>query len=263
MVQLKTQVKTTFKTFLLHPKPMQIVSDRCLVDYTNREGAGPNVPYIHTGVAADFQDNGYDPDKPDIGIVVFRECPVRWAKVLAHNYKFTNLTPELLPPIFEGLADHSCLGGTHLTTALRLYRNRMRSSITGRFFALNPDPTLCDLDLKEAATRPCCANMLEGFWRLIVRDSASCSRSYSPWFIHDLFPGFLGHDPNDFYLEIHGLGFRAGFILCVCSVSLMGPRPSHHHDIRVEELLPHSVLGFRQGPKKTMKAQEAKLVKPS
>ena len=99
------------------------------VDFKNRNGAYPNLPYSHAGPARSFKVDGYDPGLPKPGMLIQKRCPKRWQKVLDHNIAFS--TGSDLAPRVRANASKSSFAGTHHSLSLRLWLDEMLSPITG------------------------------------------------------------------------------------------------------------------------------------
>ena len=63
----------------------QLDPQEVLVDPCNRDGAPPNVMYIHTGILKGMKDLGFDPARPKEGICVHYTSPAGLARLLEHN----------------------------------------------------------------------------------------------------------------------------------------------------------------------------------
>ena len=145
--KLAARVQKTLKENCLHPEPMSLNPDCVLVHWLNREGAPPNVPYLHHGLLKGYKAKGYDRTRPQVGICVKIESPEMKAKLLEHNKRFSKGS-SLLPPIYEDQKDlYGSLAYSHGNLTLRLIRANCKSP-AGDLSRLPEE----DQDLKEAVT---------------------------------------------------------------------------------------------------------------
>jgi hypothetical protein len=136
-------VRATIVTHRIYPEPVVVRGNEILVDFLNRGGSDPKIQYVHQGPATDFHVDGYDPEKPQIGVLIMKGDPVRWEKVLKHNKRFSAQS-DLYPKIDEELAKYSC------AISLRLYIEGKKSSITGLHYTIDGSN---DDDLKYAVNK--------------------------------------------------------------------------------------------------------------
>lgn len=125
--KLAQRVEGTLAT-CLNTEPRQIDPRALLVAPANRDGATPNVQHIHKGILASFLKNGFDRQRPQVGICVQVKSSEGKAKLLEFNKRFSKGN-ELLPPIDEDLALYGTLAGSHLNIALRLLRHQSPSTV--------------------------------------------------------------------------------------------------------------------------------------
>ena len=71
-------------------EPTYIDVDEIGADWCNRMGAPPNIQVCHRVLAPSFKNDGFDPNKPQIGILrSFVTHEVKKKKLLAHNLAFS------------------------------------------------------------------------------------------------------------------------------------------------------------------------------
>ena len=73
----------------LHKEPRCIDADLVLVAPANRDGAPPNVQYIHQGLLKGFKDKGFDRTRPQAGICVEYTSPEGKQSLIEHNQRFS------------------------------------------------------------------------------------------------------------------------------------------------------------------------------
>ena len=74
---------------VLFKDPKQLNPKKVLVNPLNRDGAPPNVGYIHRGILKGFFNKGFDSTRPQVGICVEFKSLEGKKKLLEHNRRFT------------------------------------------------------------------------------------------------------------------------------------------------------------------------------
>ena len=146
MVKLAQRVEEVLNNGVIFKEPKQLDPRAVLVSPVNRDGAPPNVQYIHNGILKNFVTKGFDRTRPLVGICVEYKSPEGKKKLLEHNKSFTQGC-SLLPAIDEQKALYGSLAGSHLNLALRLIQSGA-SSPAGDLGALVAD----DTSLKEVVS---------------------------------------------------------------------------------------------------------------
>ena len=117
-MKLAQKVELTLKT-CVNAEPTQLDPRLLLVSPQNRDGAVPNVPYIHFGILRSLSTKGFDWTRPQTGICIQCRSPESKERLLDWNRRFSQGVP-LLPPIDPDQALYGTLAGTHLNLALRI-----------------------------------------------------------------------------------------------------------------------------------------------
>ena len=124
-LKLAERVENTLTNFATLPEPKNLVPQSVLVSPLNREGFPPNVPHIHK-ILKGMLTNGFDRQRPPVGICVEYKTPEGKAKLLAHNQRFTKGC-LLLPPIVEDGPLYGSLACSHLNVSLRCIASGIQS----------------------------------------------------------------------------------------------------------------------------------------
>ena len=126
-----------------HYEPMHLDVDSVLVGPMNRDGAPPNLQYIHHGIIGDFLKSGFSRSRPQEGICVRYTSEAGNKMLLEHNQRLSKGCP-MLPPIDEPKALYGSLAGTHLNIAGRILKAKTQSPLGDLSQLLQEDE-----DLKE------------------------------------------------------------------------------------------------------------------
>ena len=126
-----------------HYEPTHLDVDSVLVGPLNRDGAPPNLQYIHHGILGDFLKNGFSRSRPQEGICVKYTSEAGKKLLIEHNQRFSKGCP-MLPPIDESKALYGSLAGTHLNIAGRILKAKTQSPLGDLSQLLQEDE-----DLKE------------------------------------------------------------------------------------------------------------------
>ena len=127
----------------IYKEAKQIDPRKILVSQSNRNGAPPNVQYVHRTILKSFLEKGYDYSRPPYGVCVEVKSPEAKRKLLEHNRKFIS---PLMPPIIEDGVQYASIACTHLNTALRILVSGKSSPAGDLSGVLEAQP-----NLKEAA----------------------------------------------------------------------------------------------------------------
>lgn len=131
-----------------HPEPIRVPCDAILTHPRNRQGHAPNVQYIHKSLVPNLISQGFDPQRPHDGFLVELQNDSFKEEVLKFNKDFASNQNGVFPPIFDSSVKYACLGGNHLTIALRLFKHQVTSSITGQQIRASPE----DAELSQVLT---------------------------------------------------------------------------------------------------------------
>ena len=126
--KLAQRVEQVLNDKVVFKEPKQLDPRQILVAPLNRDGAPPNVQYIHHGIIKNILQKGFDRTRPQVGICVEFKSDEAKAKLLEHNRRFSKGV-TLLPPIDESKVLYGSLAGSHLNLALRLIRGGCSSPV--------------------------------------------------------------------------------------------------------------------------------------
>ena len=113
------------------PEALRIHHSKVLPSPFNRLGNPLNVMYIHHELAANIKKDGYRTGRPTAGLVIKR-TGAKLKRLHDTAKKLISQHSNLLPPInVDESANRECLGGNHLTVALRMYDCSYTSPLTG------------------------------------------------------------------------------------------------------------------------------------
>ena len=129
---------------VLFKEPKQLDPHTVLVNPYNRNGAPPNVQYVHQGILKGLKDKGFDRTRPMVGICVKYESEAGKRKLLEHNARFSKGN-SLLPPIDPTKAIYGSLAGSHLNIALRIISGGGNSPIGDLRGLCEGDESLTDV----------------------------------------------------------------------------------------------------------------------
>ena len=118
-MKLAQRVEATLRQMKIYLEAKQIEPQQILVAPLNRDGAPPNCQHIHNGLIKSFLEKGFDPSRPQVGILVEFKSAEKKRELLNHNRRFT-YGNVLLPNIEEDKVLYGSLAGSHLNLALRL-----------------------------------------------------------------------------------------------------------------------------------------------
>ena len=140
--KLAQRVEQILTEMVLFHDPKQVPPHKILVAPLNRQGAPPNLQYIHFGILKGMQEKGFDRTRPQVGILVEFRSPAAKKALLDHNKRFSG--SSMMPPIHEDEVLYGSLAGSHLNLALRLIRARSQSPIGDLSKLLEDDEGLKD-----------------------------------------------------------------------------------------------------------------------
>ena len=145
--KLAQRVQKTLTEEILFADPKQLDPKCILVSWLNRDGAPPNIPYLHHGLLKNYFLKGYDRTRPQIGICVKITSPEGRKRLLEHNRRFSKGS-SLLPPIYEDqVVLYASLAFSHGNLSLRLIQANCKSPAGDLSKLLEDDP-----DLREVVT---------------------------------------------------------------------------------------------------------------
>ena len=145
--KLAQRVEETLKNQRVYQNTIQVDPREIGVAPLNRDGAPPNSLHVHQGILKSIMEKGFDPGRPQPGILVEFRSPENRQKLIEHNRRFTNGNP-LLPTIDEDKVIYGSLAGSHLNIAFRLI-HQGSSSPVGDLRSL----VISDKNLEEAVHR--------------------------------------------------------------------------------------------------------------
>ena len=143
-LKLAERVENTLTNFATLPESKNLVPHSVLVSPLNREGAPPNVPHVHK-ILKGMLNNGFDRQRPPVGICVEYKSAEGKAKLLSHNKRFSDGC-LLLPPIVEEGPLYGSLACSHLNISLRCIASGIQSP------AGNLSTLMGEKNLKEVVT---------------------------------------------------------------------------------------------------------------
>jgi hypothetical protein len=117
--QKAKQFGELIKKYRLLEEPMPLQPDVVGISPDNRK---VNLKYVH-GLASQIKREGFDPSRPRVGYVVQLTQSDDVKRLIDFNVAESQAQPELWPPILKDKMSYACLGGNHLTVALRLFKH--------------------------------------------------------------------------------------------------------------------------------------------
>ena len=126
-------------------EPRRIPPNKVLPSPFNRRGRPYNFQYIHMELCPNIKKDGFRQDRPSPGIVV-RRSGDNLVRLHATSRELMVTCGKLLPSMtIDETANRECLGGNHLTMALRMFGASYTSSISGARFEVKGDEELKDV----------------------------------------------------------------------------------------------------------------------
>ncbi|MEC8930567.1 MAG: hypothetical protein VYB08_04070, partial [Candidatus Latescibacterota bacterium] len=125
--ELKTSQRVAAIIFKYHifDDPIHVDSDEIGADWCNRMGSDPNIAICHEVLAPSFKKDGYDPSKPQVGILrAFEGHPDLLLKLLEWNMRFS-AGDERWPPIDKQKMNKGSLACTHVNLTARMFKHEM------------------------------------------------------------------------------------------------------------------------------------------
>ena len=104
----------------------------------NRSGAPPNFQYVHGSLLQNIVRDGFDPKRATPGIVIFCDDDASKKHLLEWNEGLASGN-DLCPPVNKQRMVYGTLAASHMTLALRAFKAKMYSSITGSVFPVPAD----------------------------------------------------------------------------------------------------------------------------
>ena len=97
----------------------------------SRLGRPLNIQYIQCEVVTNIGSDGYQNKRPTPGVVIHRADPGRIARLHKHAANMSKVFGNKLPMMqLNEKAVKECVGGNHLTMALRMYRDNFYCSLS-------------------------------------------------------------------------------------------------------------------------------------
>ena len=137
-VKANKRVQAIVEKHRVFEEPQRLDPDTVGVSPFNRGGSAPNMPYIHSALQQMVTRDGFDPKRPQAGFVILHETSDSQAGLVAFNEKLADGC-DLYPPVFGKGMKYGSLASSHLTLALRCWKNTVHSSITGARFQVPAD----------------------------------------------------------------------------------------------------------------------------
>lgn len=110
----------------LNSEPKLIPPGHLLVAPANRDGAPPNIQYVHQGILRSIAKAGFDRTRPQVGICVQFKSTEGKDALLKYNKVFSSGN-RLFPPIDDSKVLYGTLAGSHLNLALRIIHSGLPS----------------------------------------------------------------------------------------------------------------------------------------
>ena len=108
----------------LYPRAMRIVPEAVGVSPLNRLFS---VHQVHNTILKSFVDDGFDPERPQVGICCEVRDPAKRLALQAHNESLATMSP-LMPKVDPCSIEYECLSNTHYNVALRLINKAVLST---------------------------------------------------------------------------------------------------------------------------------------
>jgi hypothetical protein len=159
LVKANKRAKQIFKDHLLYKDPVRLDVNSVGPSPLNRGGLDVNVRYVHNDVCANIDSDGYDPARPQPGIVIRRTTADGLKRLLAHTTQMRQGS-DAWPPMITNILTNECLAGNHLTTGFQLFKCQKKDPFTGRVWKCVDDE---DLELI----------LTEGFQYFVLKDDVS------------------------------------------------------------------------------------------
>ena len=90
--KLAQRVEAVLNDKVIFKDPKQLDPRSVLVAPLNRDGAPPNIQYIHKGIIRGLKEKGFDRARPQVGICVEFKSEEGKKELLEHNYRFSKGT---------------------------------------------------------------------------------------------------------------------------------------------------------------------------
>lgn len=123
--KLAQRVEKTMLT-CINAEPKQLDPRSLLVAPANRDGAPPNVQYVHFGILRSLQKAGFDRTRPQVGICIQVKSSEGKERLIQYNKAFSSGN-HLLPTIDQEKVMYATLAGTHLNLCLRILQAGLAS----------------------------------------------------------------------------------------------------------------------------------------
>jgi len=124
------------------PEAKRLPHSKVLPSPFNRLGNPLNMMYIHHELTHNIGKDGFRVSRPTPGLVV-RRSGDKLTRLHEASKKLIKQHSKLLPPIaLDESANRECLGGNHLTVALRMYASSYTSPLSGHKCVIKNDPDL-------------------------------------------------------------------------------------------------------------------------
>ena len=120
---LKTsqRVAANIMKYKQNTEPIFVDPDEILVDECNRMHSAPNILICHQVLAPSFKHDGYDPNKPPVGVCRLARTTLA---LIEWNFSFS-AGDERFPPIVKQKADKGSLACTHVNVTGRMFKHGM------------------------------------------------------------------------------------------------------------------------------------------
>lgn len=141
-VKASKRYKQIMKDYAERDGPVAIKAWKILPSPLNRLGAPLNIQYIHCELGQNvLSDVGFDPKRPNPGVVVRRTNPDKIKKLQQHAMMMNANSPRLFPPVHAESPEcvYECISANHLTCLLRMFEAKMTSELTKQTFVVPKD----------------------------------------------------------------------------------------------------------------------------
>ena len=139
---LKTsqRVAANITMYRMNNKPINCDPDEIGADVCNRGGSPTNIMMCHSVLAPSFLKDGFDPEKPSIGVCrSYHNDPEKKEELIQWNRKFSD-GDDRYPAIFPAKMDKGSLACTHVATTSRMFKQGMTTQ-DGLCCIVPPDDT--------------------------------------------------------------------------------------------------------------------------
>lgn len=140
VIKANQKMDTIWSAHKKFDDPQRVDPDCIGISIYNRK---PNYAYAHATLGKSVMEDGYDPDRAGIGMLIdFGDDHELLDQLIKHNMTTKSDVGDLLPTIMADKLRYDPLGSQHLSLVLRLIKNQCTSPITGQTFHIKDDSKL-------------------------------------------------------------------------------------------------------------------------